>query len=74
MFLASGTMNIYADARGHERLALLYYPFTIEEEVTSDEEDVSVEKGTKRRVCVCAWSRSAAQLLLLLWWWGVDGV
>lgn len=50
MFPANETMNIFTDARGHDRLSLVYRPFTIdeeeEEEVTfSEAEDVSVEKG-----------------------------
>ena len=51
MFLTNNkAMNIFTDARGHDRLSLIYRPFTIEEEeeVTfSEEEDVSAEKGRK---------------------------
>lgn len=68
MFLTNNTMNIFTDARGHDRLSLIYYPFTIEEEVTSDGEDVSVEKGTKQetRRRVCAWTWSAAQPVIVV--------
>lgn len=56
MFPANKAMNIFTDARGHDRLSLIYRPFTIEEEVTfSEAEDVSAEKGRKEdaqcRVC-----------------------
>ncbi len=47
MFLTTEAMKVFTDARGHDRLSLIYRPFTIEEEeVTfSEEEDVSAEKG-----------------------------
>lgn len=47
MFPTSKAMNVFSGARGHDRLALIYLPFTIEEEVTSETEDVSAEKGRK---------------------------
>ncbi|XP_028997458.1 disks large-associated protein 2 isoform X4 [Betta splendens] len=40
-------MSFFTDARGRDRRALVYYPFTIEEEVTSEAEDVSAEKDQK---------------------------
>ena len=55
MFLTNTAMNIFTDSRGHDRLSFIYLPFTIEEEVTCEAEDVSAEKGTRedarRRVC-----------------------
>lgn len=52
MFLTSAAaMNVFTDTRGHDRLALIYRPYTIEEEVTfSEEEDVSAEKGREEDV------------------------
>ncbi|XP_044026396.1 disks large-associated protein 2-like isoform X5 [Siniperca chuatsi] len=48
MFLTNNAMNIFTDTRGHDRLSLIYRPFTILEEVTcSEEEDVSAEKDQK---------------------------
>ncbi|XP_038123586.1 disks large-associated protein 2-like isoform X1 [Cyprinodon tularosa] len=41
-------MNVFTRQRGHDRRALVYRPFTIEEEVTfSEAEDVSPEKDQK---------------------------
>lgn len=52
MFPTNKAMNIFTDTRGHDRLPLIYRPFTVvvrlNEEVTfSEEEDVSAEKGRK---------------------------
>ncbi|KAK2890002.1 hypothetical protein Q8A73_018302 [Channa argus] len=47
MSLTNKAMNIFTDARGRDRLSFVYRPYTIEEEVTSEEEDVSPEKDQK---------------------------
>lgn len=72
MFLTDETMDIFTVSRGHDRLSLIYPPFTIEEEVTfSEEEDVSAEKGRREEggrgvvfFFMCAWSEPPVLLLL----------
>ncbi len=69
MFVTNKAMNIFMDTRGHDRLSLIYRPFTIEEEVTfSEEEDVSAEKGRKEdaRCRVCAWTEPAAEPVVVI--------
>lgn len=69
MFVTNKAMNIFMDTRGHDRLPLIYRPFTIEEEVTfSEEEDVSAEKGRKEdaRCRVCACTEPAAEPVVVI--------
>lgn len=61
------------DARGHDRLSIIYLPFTIEEEEEEEgevtfcegDEDVSAEKGKEGRGAVSCLCLNKHGLLLL---------